>query len=183
LELGFAFRQVDIPYFVKQRVKVPAPPGSPPSVSTIDQVTAGISLKVPVRQITYAKIVNVPSLEPGNDVAISNQIGKIHTFPNLRKYLFTGASSTQSRANQTQIRYEWVYESDTDLTSILSPVSDEANYITVIPINSKRILPAYWGFIVGKSLVGNPPLPFVDVSPLYESVPGGYASLPGSPIP
>lgn len=183
LELGFSFRQVDVPYFVKQSVKVPAPPGSPPSVSTVDQVTAGISIKIPVRQITYARIVNVPFLAGGDDTLIGNQLGKIHTFPNGRKYLFTGASSTQSRIDQTQIRYEWVYESDTDLTSILSPVSNDTNYITMIPVNGRRVLPAYWGFIIGKSLVGNPVLPFVDIAPLYESVPGGYTTLPGSPIP
>lgn len=183
LELGFSFRTVEVPYFVIQNLPVPAPPGAPPSVSFKKMATAGVSIKLPIQQISYTRTVNVDTFGGTDDLAIYDQMNKIHTFPNGRRYLFTGASTSQQRANQTQIQYKWIQERDTNLDTILAPLSDSQAYITVIPINGQKILPAYFGFIIGRSLVGDPPLPFIDVTPLYESAPGGYTTLPGSPIP
>lgn len=63
--------------------------------------------------------------------------------------------------NSYTIRYEWVYESDTDLTLLFAGL-DPSKFImppkgNVPGFPNSRFLPAYHGFTINQQGVPNPP--------------------------
>jgi hypothetical protein len=190
---GFAFREIQIPYF---RLYTYRAVGANPLVPLLPLVPLSIKtgyeqrdpIRFAVRQAVYKKTVTVTSFTESDAIRIFNEANRIHTIGS-RKYLFTGANFSQESVNGYTIHYEWVYEQDTDLTTLLDPLSTPLEFsILAANGNNKRLLPAYHDFVLNQKAIPDIPNATVSIVPgvttalMYTENPGGGTTLPGDPL-
>lgn len=183
---GFAFREIQIPYFQLFNYQVVSG-GIATPVITKTSAEAKEPIRYAVRQAVYKKTVTVPSFTETDALLIFNETNKIHTIGSKR-YLFTGANFDQESINGFTIHYEWVYEQDTDLTTLLAPLASAVDYSILPAVNNKRVLPAYHDFLIKKTSLPDIPVgtfstvPLVSTAQMYADNSGGGTTLPGEPL-